>query len=94
MPKDILLELDDRRRLPLGRISREEDQRYLAAVHPDGTIVLKPAHVVTEAQLRFWANPEVMRQVEESMAAHKADPSSGNRTRGIPARRGTTATPQ
>lgn len=84
---DVLLELDDRRRLPLGRLTREEDRRYLADVHPDGIIVLKPAQVVTEAQLRFWANPEVMKQVAESMAAHKADPASGNRERGIPARR-------
>lgn len=85
---DVLLELDTRRRLPLAKLARGADTRYLADVLADGTIVLKPAHVMTDIQLRFLANPEVMAQVAASQAAHKADPSTANRTRGIPARRG------
>jgi hypothetical protein len=86
--RDILLELDTRRRLPLAKLARGGDDRYLADVHADGTIVLRPAKVMTEIQLRFLANPDVMAQVAASQAAYKADPSRGNRTRGIPARRG------
>lgn len=85
---NVLLELDNRRRVPLAKLARGEDARYLADVHADGTIVLRPAHVMTDIQLRFLANPEVMAQVAASQAAYKADPSRGNRTRGIPARRG------
>ncbi len=41
----VLIEVDGRRRLSLGRIGRHS--RYLAAEEPDGTIVLTPAVVLT-----------------------------------------------
>lgn len=49
--KPLLLELDSRRRLSLGSIARHS--RYLAEVEDDGTIVLTPAVVITEAEVRL-----------------------------------------
>jgi hypothetical protein len=54
-----LLELDDRKRISLGRLARHG--RYLATVFDDGRIVLEPAAVISEAELRlkdderFWS---------------------------------------
>lgn len=82
-----LIELDDRRRAALGKVGKAEHRRYLAESYPDGTIVLKPALVVTEAQVRLWSNPEVSALVDREVDAHKADRRSGVRGRGIPNRR-------
>jgi hypothetical protein len=82
-----LIELDDRRRVALGKVGKPEHRRYLAETHPDGTIILKPAVVVTEAQVRLWANPEVSALLDAEVDAHKADPTTSVRGRGIPKRR-------
>ena len=88
--KEHLVEVDDRRRIALGKIGRPQDTRYLATAHPDGTIVLRPAVVMTEAQLRYLANPDVIAQVEEGVRQYESDPSSFIR-RGIPPKRGDAA---
>lgn len=41
----ILVTLDDRRRVSLGRIARHK--RYMAREEPDGTIVMTPAEITT-----------------------------------------------
>lgn len=58
----ILLELDTRRRISLGRIAKHN--HYLVAVEEDGTIVLTPAVVMTEAEARLLAVPAVQ-QISE-----------------------------
>lgn len=63
-----LVELDSRRRLPLGRIGRKQDTRYLAEAHPDGTIVLHPAIVMTEREAEALANPELIAQLANGIA--------------------------
>jgi hypothetical protein len=85
----LVVELDDRRRTSLGRIGHTEHRRYIADVHLDGTIVLKPAQIVTEAQLRFLATSEAMRQVDEAQTAYDADPHDPRiiRGAGLPSRR-------
>ncbi len=74
-----LVELDDRRRLSLGKIGHHS--RYLVHEEPDGTIILEPAVVLSEAEARFIANSDLVAQVEDN----RAYPDRG-RTR--PARRG------
>jgi hypothetical protein len=68
---EVVLELDERRRASLGRIGRPEHRRYLVTEEPDGTIVLRPAVVMTELEARFLANPELVARVR----ANNADPS-------------------
>lgn len=65
-----LLELDERRRVSLGKVGRHS--RYLAVVEADGTIVLHPATVMTEAQARFNSAPALSAQLD----AFLDDPSA------------------
>jgi hypothetical protein len=79
---DVLIELDERRRVSLGRLGRPEHRRYLAHEEPDGTLVLVPAVVMPESQARLLANPDLLEQIERTLA----DPSSRVR-RGRPRRK-------
>lgn len=62
----MLLEVDDRRRVSLGKMGRPEHRRYLAAEQPDGTIILTPAVVMTELEARFLANRELVGRIEDN----------------------------
>lgn len=44
--KEILIELDERRRASFGRIGRPEHTRYLAHAEADGTIIMRPVDLV------------------------------------------------
>jgi hypothetical protein len=79
---DVLIELDERRRVSLGRLGRPEHRRYLAHEEPDGTLVLVPAVVMPESQARLLANSDLLEQIERTVA----DPSSRVR-RGRPRRK-------
>lgn len=61
---EVLLEVDDRRRVTLGKLGKPEHRRYLAAEEPDGTIILSPAVVMSELEARFLANTELVEQIE------------------------------
>jgi hypothetical protein len=41
-----LVELDNRRRVALGKVARPQDTRYFATLEADGVIILTPAVVV------------------------------------------------
>jgi len=69
---DVLVELDERRRVSLGKIGRPEHRRYLAHEEPDGTLVFVPAIVVPESQARLLANHDLVEQIERTVA----DPST------------------
>lgn len=60
----ILIELDERRRLSLGKLGRHS--RYLAREEPDGTLIFEPAVVMSEMEARFMANRELVTRIEES----------------------------
>lgn len=62
--EEVLVELDERRRLSLGKMGKPEHRRYLAAEHPDGTIVLTPAVVMSELEVRFLANRDLVERIE------------------------------
>jgi len=68
----VLVELDRRRRVSLGRIGHEGHSRYLANVESDGTIILRPAVVMTELEASFLSNPELV----ESIRQQRKDPSA------------------
>lgn len=68
----VLVELDQRRRVSLGKIGHQHHTRYLATVESDGTIVFRPAVVMTEAEARFLKNPELV----ESIRRQRTDPNS------------------
>jgi len=68
----VLVELDQRRRVSLGKIGHERHKRYLASVEPDGTIILKPAVVMTELEASFLSNSDLV----GSIRRQRKDPSA------------------
>lgn len=68
---EILVELDDRRRVSPGRIGRQEHTRSLVTEEPDGTLVFTPAVVLSELEAKLLANDELV----ASIMANRADPS-------------------
>lgn len=80
---ETLVELDERRRLSLGKVGRPEHRRYLAHEEPNGTIVLVPAVVMPESEARLLANRELVDQIERTI-----DDPSDRVKRGRPTRKG------
>jgi len=85
MSTQTIIELDDRRRAPLGRIARASDRRFLVEVSPNGTITLTPAAVVPAEQAELLQRPEILDVIERM----QADPNYGVRA-GRPRRKGPT----
>lgn len=56
-----VLEVGARRRATLTNIGHHD--RYLAEELPDGTVVLHPAVVMSEAQARLMSAPELMKKL-------------------------------
>ncbi len=65
----IMVELDERRRLSLGKVGRHS--RYLVREESDGTLIFEPAVVLTEFERSVLGNEEIISQLRES----QADPS-------------------
>jgi len=63
-----LIELDNRRRAPLSKLAKAEHSRFLVSVSEDGTIILTPAVVISEMEARLRANPQLMAEIEHSIA--------------------------
>jgi hypothetical protein len=63
---ETILELDERRRTSLGKIGRH--RRYLATVEEDGTIVLAPAVVMSEAEAKLLQRPDILDRIEANRA--------------------------
>jgi hypothetical protein len=59
----VLVELDQRQRASLGKIASHT--RYLATVESDGTITLKPAVVMTEAEAALLLNKDLVESIKE-----------------------------
>jgi hypothetical protein len=66
-----LVELDERRRVSLGRLGNPEHTRYLVVEEPDGTLVFTPAVVMSELEAKLLANHGLV----ERIAENRADPS-------------------
>ena len=80
---ETLVELDERRRLSLGKVGRPEHRRYLAHEEANGTIILVPAVVMPESEARLLANHELVEQIE-----HTLDDPANRVRRGRPTRKG------
>ena len=77
-----LVELDGRRRVALGRLGKPEHTRYLVTEHPDGTLLLTPAVVMTANEAALLRNPELVAQIEADLAdPSQAAPSAARRAR-------------
>ncbi len=61
---EVLVEVDERRRIGLGRVGAAEHERYLARREPDGTIVLTPAVVMSGLQAQLLSNPQLVDRIE------------------------------
>ncbi|HEY5857194.1 MAG TPA: hypothetical protein VIW24_24960 [Aldersonia sp.] len=70
---NVLIELDSRRRTDLGKIGRH--QRYLVTEEEDGTLIWTPAVVMSEAEARLRANPELLARIEYELAHPELDAS-------------------
>jgi len=62
----VTLETDTRSRVSLKRLGVPEHRQYLAHVEDDGTIVLIPAVVMSEAEARFRNNPDLVARIEDN----------------------------
>ena len=60
-----LVELDSRRRLSLGKLATSD--RYLVREESGGVLVLEPAVVVTAAQARLDARPDLMAKLVDAL---------------------------
>jgi hypothetical protein len=58
--EEVLVELDERRRVYLSKVGRSSDKRYLVRTNPDGTMVFTPATVVPTHVLRLLERPDVV----------------------------------
>jgi len=62
-----VVEVDSRRRISLGKSAKYE--RYVVREEPGGVLILEPAVIVTAAQARLNAMPELAAQLADA-AAH------------------------
>jgi hypothetical protein len=71
-PDTLLVELDERRRASLARLSSTAPgKRYLARAEPDGTIILTPAVVMpaAEVQARISGMNDYLARARDATAA-------------------------
>ena len=69
--EDVLVELDGRLRVSLGKLGLAPHSRYLVTKEADGRLIFTPAAVVPEIEARFLANAEL----RDRIAANREDPS-------------------
>lgn len=65
---DVLVELDERRRVYLSKVGRPTDKRYLVRSEPDGTMIFTPATVVPTHMLRLLERPDIVAALRRGQA--------------------------
>ena len=73
----IIVETDNRSRVVIPGHSNE---RFVVQENADGSILLQPARVVTEAQLEYDSNPELRDLLDRASAAPTVRRSRQRRT--------------
>lgn len=63
-PEEVLVELDPRRRTTL-RLGHHE--RYLAHEEPDGTLIFRPAVIMTTDEAALRGNPDLVDRMDRSL---------------------------
>jgi hypothetical protein len=61
------IEVDVRGRAALGKVA-QPNRTYRATTRSDGSILLEPARLVTDAELAVISQPELMRQLTDTFA--------------------------
>lgn len=61
----MLIELDSRRRVALGKIGNPEHSRYIVTEQPDGTLIFSPAVVMTEHEAALLRHPEIIERIQQ-----------------------------
>ena len=73
MTEPVLLQLDDRHRVPLGKLAQGH-KLFLAAVDDDGVITLTPAKVVPAVEVKkvfdLTRYPEILEAIRRARHAH------------------------
>jgi hypothetical protein len=62
--REVLIELDGRRRTSLGRIGKPEHSRYLATEYPNGDVLLRPAVIMSEEEARLMSDSALVATIE------------------------------
>ncbi len=65
---EVLVELDERRRVYLSKVGRSMDRRYLVRSEPDGTMIFTPATVVPTHVLRLLERPDILAAIRHGQA--------------------------
>jgi len=73
----IIVETDNRSRVVIPGHSNE---RFVVQENADGSVLLQPARVVTEAQLEYDSNPELRDLLDRASAAPTVRRSRQRRT--------------
>jgi hypothetical protein len=63
---EVLVELDDRRRVYLSKVGRSTDRRYLVRTQPDGTMIFTPATVIPTHVLRLLDRPDILAAIRHA----------------------------
>ena len=66
MNKPVVIEVDERRRISLGKLGQHT--RYLGTELPDGTLMLEPAVLLSEAEYAYLQNTALQAQIQENRA--------------------------
>lgn len=59
----MVIDVDSRGRVSLGKLLREGTERYLAHVEPDGTVILQPAVVMSAAEAKLLGQPGLVTSI-------------------------------
>lgn len=71
-PLEPVIELDDRGRTNLRKFGGRPHSRYLVAVQPDGTLILRPAVVMSAQEAAMWTQqPQLMREISDHIAGRQ-----------------------
>ncbi|HEY5857099.1 MAG TPA: hypothetical protein VIW24_24445 [Aldersonia sp.] len=62
---DLIVEVDSRNRVSLSKLAHKHN-RYIVREEEDGTVILEPAVVLTQAERNYLASPDLQQAVEYS----------------------------
>ena len=60
-------DLDNRRRISLGKVGRREHTRYIVEENAEGEIRLIPAKTIPAREAIVWDNPALLRSLRRGM---------------------------
>lgn len=67
MAKTIVLEIDDRRRVPVGKLFDSSVERVLVTMDDAGVLRMEAATVIPSALARLYADPVAQAEIEQAL---------------------------